>query len=92
VLASNIVQLSGKFGDPTPIVAYFMEPVTCQANVTYLATVHFKAINTQYSFNLFLLQNETGVSTFQGKDGQDLVTVELPFDKTVTFKAKHIQL
>ncbi|CAK5068442.1 unnamed protein product [Meloidogyne enterolobii] len=72
LLASNIVQLSSKFGDPNPLVAYFTEPVACQADITYLATVHFK--------------NETGVSTFQGKDGQDRVVVELPFDETVTFK------
>ncbi|KAF7632348.1 BTB domain-containing protein [Meloidogyne graminicola] len=72
LLASNIVQLNGKFGDPNPYVAYFSEPILCQADITYLATVHFK--------------NETGVSTFQGKDGQDRVIVELPFDETVTFK------
>jgi hypothetical protein len=42
LLASNIVQLGGKFGDPTPVAAYFTEPVACQANITYLATVHFK--------------------------------------------------
>ncbi|KAL3076326.1 hypothetical protein niasHS_013597 [Heterodera schachtii] len=71
-LASNELLMSGKFGDPTPLVAQFAEPVPCVANNTYLVTARF--------------MTEEGVSTFQGKEGQAVVAVELPFDQTVRFK------
>uniref|UniRef100_A0A1I8BLW2 PHR domain-containing protein n=1 Tax=Meloidogyne hapla TaxID=6305 RepID=A0A1I8BLW2_MELHA len=48
--------------------------------------VRAQVYNTDYEEVLPLEMNETGVSTFQGKDGQDRVVVELPFDENVTFK------
>uniref|UniRef100_A0A183C3M4 BACK domain-containing protein n=1 Tax=Globodera pallida TaxID=36090 RepID=A0A183C3M4_GLOPA len=72
LLASNEILVSGTFGDPTPFVAHFSDPVPCLANTTYLVTARF--------------MTEEGVSTFQGKEGQAVVSVELPFDQTVRFK------
>ncbi|KAH7720702.1 BTB/POZ domain-containing protein [Aphelenchoides avenae] len=70
--ATNTVFLQGHLGDLNPVLAHFTEPVPCAANVTYVATVKFLS--------------ETGVQTFGGKDGQEQITVELPFDESVTFK------
>uniref|UniRef100_A0AC34RRQ1 BTB domain-containing protein n=1 Tax=Panagrolaimus sp. JU765 TaxID=591449 RepID=A0AC34RRQ1_9BILA len=72
IFATNSVFLQGPMGDPTPIVAYFAEPVHCQANVTYVASIRFVG--------------ENAVQTYQGKDGQDSVTIDLPYDEQVTFK------
>uniref|UniRef100_A0A914CQH1 BTB domain-containing protein n=2 Tax=Acrobeloides nanus TaxID=290746 RepID=A0A914CQH1_9BILA len=70
--ATNTVHLQGNINDPTPIVAYFTEPVPCAANITYVASIRFLG--------------ENAVQTFAGKDGQESVTIELPFDEAVTFK------
>ncbi|KAI1706369.1 PHR domain-containing protein [Ditylenchus destructor] len=72
--ATNNLFLHGIVGDPTPILAYFEEPVQCSAHTTYVASVRFIS--------------ETGVQTFQGKDGQDSITVDLPYDEQVTFTFK----
>jgi len=72
IFATNSVYLQGPVGDPTPIVAYFAEPVYCHANVTYVASIRFVG--------------ENAVQTYQGKDGQDAVTVDLPYDQQMTFK------
>ncbi|KAI1730605.1 PHR domain-containing protein [Ditylenchus destructor] len=72
--ATNNLFLHGIVGDPTPILAYFEEPVQCSAHTTYVASVRFIS--------------ETGVQTFQGKDGQDSITVDLPYDEQITFTFK----
>jgi BTB/POZ domain-containing protein 1/2 len=72
VFATNTVFLQGPIGDPTPIVAYFAEPVQCQPDVTYVATIKFAG--------------ENAVQTFQGKDGQESITINLPYDEKLNFK------
>uniref|UniRef100_A0A7E4ZQS5 BTB domain-containing protein n=1 Tax=Panagrellus redivivus TaxID=6233 RepID=A0A7E4ZQS5_PANRE len=73
--ASNTVYLQGPYGDPTPAIAYFTDPVLCLANNTYVASMRFAGEPTAQT-----------TPTFQGKDGQDSVTINLPYDETVTFK------
>uniref|UniRef100_A0AC35FI18 BTB domain-containing protein n=1 Tax=Panagrolaimus sp. PS1159 TaxID=55785 RepID=A0AC35FI18_9BILA len=72
VFATNTVFLQGPIGDSTPIVAYFAEPVQCHPDVTYVATIKFAG--------------ENAVQTFQGKDGQESVTINLPYDEKLNFK------